>query len=127
MKVRGGSPMELAIIIILLAILFFGSDLLLRKWLNIKRVKLSETSAKGIDRWGRGVILIVAICFIPFTVGTLDPNKILWFWIVYLSVLTAFQAYLQWKYIRKSKEYILTLAFLPIGIAALLTISYLYY
>ncbi|WP_255472968.1 DUF4181 domain-containing protein [Planomicrobium sp. CPCC 101079] len=99
---------------------------ILRKWLGIKKVALSETPAKNTDRWGRGIIFAIALCGIPFIVGTDVASRLFWFWVVYLTALTAFQAYLQWKYIKESKEYVMTLLLYPVGLAAFLAIAFVY-
>ncbi|TWT01868.1 DUF4181 domain-containing protein [Planomicrobium sp. CPCC 101079] len=119
--------MEIVIILILLAIGLFIFEKLMRKWLNIEKVELSETPAKSIDRWGRGIILVLALCTIPFSAGSEEMERLLWFFVVYLLAVNLFQAYLQWKYIEGSKEYVVTLIALPIGIAAFLSIIFIYY
>lgn len=116
--------MEFLLIVIGFFIAFFIIEKVLRKWLGIKKVLLAETPAKNIDRWGRGIILAIALCLIPFTIGTGVANRLFWFWFVYLTALTLFQAYLQWKYIEDSKEYVITLLLYPIGLAAFLAIVY---
>ncbi|TWT27262.1 DUF4181 domain-containing protein [Planomicrobium sp. CPCC 101110] len=119
--------MEIVIILILLTIGLFIFEKLMRKWLNIEKVELSETPAANIDRWGRGVILVLALCTIPLSAGAEEMERMIWFFVVYLFVLNLFQAYLQWKYIKGSKEYWVTLASLPIGIGAFLSIIFFYY
>lgn len=119
--------MKIVFILILLAIGLFIFEKLVRKWLNIEKVELSETPAKSIDRWGRGIILVFALCTIPFSAGAEEMERMLWFFVVYLLVLNLFQAYLQWKYIKGTKEYWVTLASLPIGIGVFLSIIFFYY
>ena len=94
------------------AAVFLGLEFVLRKWLKVEKVKLSETEGKKIERWGRGLILVVGLCFLPFALSG-SPWRMLWFWIVYWVVFSFFQAFLQWKYAKESREYILTLVFLP--------------
>lgn len=70
-------------------------------------------------------ILIAALCFIPFMFsGTVE--RIFWFWVVYLFVLNGFQAFLEWRYIKESRLYLVTLLQIQIVIAALLYIVYIF-
>lgn len=94
-----------------------GLEFVLKKWLKVKKVKISETEGKNINRWGRGIILVAALVMLPFVIS-MSFWQMLWFWIIYYSVLSLFDAFLQWKYARESKEYIMTLIFWPIVMAS---------
>ncbi|MDN7242205.1 DUF4181 domain-containing protein [Planococcus sp. N028] len=118
--------MEFVLLLIILLGLLFGLEMLLRKWLGVKKTSLSDTPAKNIDRWGRGIFLVIALGVFYFGIGGDLVVLFFWFWVVYLTALTFFQAYLQWKYIKESKEHLVTLLIYPIGIAALFAIAYLY-
>lgn len=112
--------MEFTTFLLFLAVgvaVLFGLEFVLKKWLKIEKVKLSETEGKNINRWGRGIILVVALCFLPFVING-SFWQMLWFWVIYFSVLSLFEAFLQWKYARDSKEYILTLIFWPVVMAS---------
>ncbi|PSL36242.1 uncharacterized protein DUF4181 [Planomicrobium soli] len=119
--------MEVVIMLILIALGLFLLEKLIRKRMNIKKVELRDTPAKSIDFWGRGVILVLALCTIPFSAGAEDMERLLWFFVVYLLAINLFQAYLQWKYVKETKEYVVTLVTFPIGIAAFLSILFFYY
>lgn len=94
-----------------------GLEFVLKKWLKVEKVKISVTEGKNINRWGRGIILVVGLVMLPFVIS-MSFWPMLWFWIIYYSVLSLFDAFLQWKYARESKEYIMTLIFWPIVMAS---------
>ncbi|WP_416143590.1 DUF4181 domain-containing protein [Planococcus koreensis] len=118
--------MEFATFLVFLAVsvaILYGIDFVLRKWLKIEKVNLSETAGKNINRWGRAIILVVALVLLPFSIsGSLW--QMLWFWIIYYTVLSLFEATLQWKYARESKEYLLTMIFWPIVMATFILFGF---
>jgi len=112
------------ILFIVFIILAFLLDRVISKLLGIdKKGKLSETSGKNIDRWGRVIIFIIVICIFPFVISK-DTNVIKWFWILYLSLLVGFQAILEWKYLKNTKQYISSLIFLILGVIVIYNIEY---
>ena len=44
----------------------FLLEKILNRLLGVEKKKVSETSGKRVDRWGRGIILILFLCTIPF-------------------------------------------------------------
>jgi dipeptide/tripeptide permease len=111
------------VLIIVFAILVFLLDKILNKLLGIEKKKISETSARKIDRWGRGIILVIFLCTLPFVI-TQDTNVIKWYWIVYLILLLGFQSILEWKYLKDSKQHVTTLIFLMLSVIILYNIEY---
>ncbi|MEK4029255.1 MULTISPECIES: DUF4181 domain-containing protein [Bacillaceae] len=99
------------IVIIILSLVFITLEKIIDKLFDVERKKISETPGKNIDRWGRSIILVVFLCALGFAV-TKDTDIIKWYWIVYLALLLGFQAFLEWKYLRNSKQYVATLVFL---------------
>lgn len=119
--------MEFASFLLILAVclaFIFALEFVLKKWLKIEKVKISETEGKNINRWGRGIILVVALVLLPFVISA-SFWQMLWFWIIYYSVLSLFDAFLQWKYARESKEYIMTLIFWPVIMASLILFAFM--
>lgn len=119
--------MEFASFLLILAVclaFIFALEFVLKKWLKIEKVKISETEGKNINRWGRGIILVVALVMLPFVISA-SFWQMLWFWIIYYSVLSFFDAFLQWKYARESKEYIMTLIFWPVVMASLILFAFM--
>ena len=112
-------------VIAALFIVFYVLELLFRKWLKVEKEKITDPRGKKIDRWGRGIILVIVLCFIPFMFsGT--GERILWFWMIYLTALNGFQAFLEWRYIKGSRLYLVTLLQIPLTIAVLLCIVFIY-
>ena len=91
-----------------------------------KKEKISETSGKNIDRWGRGLILLTFLCTLPFAVEE-DRNVIKWYWICFLIVSMGFQSFMEWKYLKNSKEYVITvitLTYLLLAIGIMYNVDY---
>ncbi|CAM4022863.1 DUF4181 domain-containing protein [Lederbergia lenta] len=91
-----------------LLILIIVSENGINKILGVKKEKISETPGKRIDRWGRGIILIVCISTLPFVI-TRETNVMKWYWIFYFVLLFGFQAILEWKFLKDSKRFLLHL------------------
>lgn len=111
------------VILIILIIFSFFLDKLLRKRLGVEKIKISETSAKNVDRWGRGIILVILLCTLPFVI-TKDTNVMKWYWILYLILLLGFQSFVQWKYLKNSKEHLITLMSLMVGVIIIYNMAY---
>ena len=111
------------VLIIVFAVLVFLLDKIVNKLLGIEKKKISETSGRKIDRWGRGIILVIVLCTLPFVI-TQDTNVIKWYWMLYLLLLFGFQSILEWKYVKDSKQYVTTLIFLMLSVIILYNIEY---
>ena len=112
--------------IFVLFILGFLLEKGINKLLGVEKKRLSKTSGKKVDRWGRGIILIFFLCTIPFYTFYVmeDTTFIKWYWILYLIVLLGFQSILEWKYLKNSKQYVTTLIMLIISVFILYNIEY---
>lgn len=99
--------------------ILLGIEFVLRKWLKVQKVNLAETKGKNINRWGKGIILVMALSLFSFALNK-DAQFLLWYWLIYLIIDSLFEALLQWKYARESRAYLLTLSFLPFTIAPFL-------
>lgn len=83
----------------------------LTKWLGVeKKESISETPGKNLDRWGRGIILSIFLCALPMV--SEYENILKWYWIFFFNVLFGFQSFLEWKYLKPSKQYVITLTYL---------------
>ncbi|MGE8081612.1 DUF4181 domain-containing protein [Peribacillus loiseleuriae] len=109
--------------IIVLIILVILLEKIINKLLRVEKKKISQTSGKNVDRWGRGIILILFLCTLPFFI-TGETSFIKWYWILYLIVLLGFQSILEWKYLKNSKQYVATLIILIIFVILLYNIEY---
>ncbi|MDP1422112.1 DUF4181 domain-containing protein [Peribacillus simplex] len=115
--------MGIWVLIIVLVIFVFLLEKIINKLLVVKKKKISETSGKNVDRWGRGIILVIFLCTIPFVI-TKDTNVMKWYWILYLILLLGFQSILEWKYLKNSKQYITTLIFLMLSVSIMYNFEY---
>lgn len=111
------------VFIAVLLILGFLLEKGVNKLLGVEKKKISDTSAKSINRWGRGIIMVIFLSTLPFVVAS-DVNTMKWFWIVYFIILLGFQSFLEWKYLKESKQYITTLIFLLLGVILMYNIEY---
>ncbi|QNU07187.1 DUF4181 domain-containing protein [Peribacillus butanolivorans] len=103
------------VLIIVLIILGFLLEKIINKLLGVENKKISATSGKKVDRWGRGIILVIFLCTLPFVI-TKDTNVMKWYWILHLILLLGFQSILEWKYLKNSKQYVTTLIFLMLSV-----------
>ena len=101
------------------AIFIFSLEKISNKLLGVEKRKISKTSGKNVNRWGQRIILVILLCILPFAL-TKDIYVIKWFWILYTAVIWGFQAIMEWKYIKNSKQYITTI------ILSMFIISFLY-
>lgn len=93
-------------------ILVFLLEKIINKLLGIKhKEKISETAGKNVDRWGRGIILVIFLCSLPFFIEQ-EASVMKWYYILFFISLWGFQAILEWKYLKNSKQYVSTLIFL---------------
>lgn len=95
----------------------------INRLIRVEKKKLSETSAKHIDRWGKGIILVIALTTLPFILK-MDIKNMKWYWIGYFMVSLGFQSFLERMYLKESKQYITTLIFLILAIIGIYFIDY---
>lgn len=108
---------------IVLIFLEYLLEKIINKLLRVKKIKVSKTSGKNIDRWGRSIILVIFLCALPFVITKDTISVIKWYWIIYLIVLSGFQSILEWKYLKNSKQYVTTLIFLMLGVIIMYNIE----
>lgn len=80
-----------------------------------KRRKVSETYGKVIQMWGLAVIVVVGLGSM-FVLDIFDPEIMKWFWLGFLILTVGFQAFLDWKFLKETKEYVVSLIVLLIGL-----------
>ena len=111
-------------IIIILFTLFINK--FLTKWLGVeKKEKISETPGKNIERWGRGMILLIFLCSLPYAIE--NRNVIKWYWICFLIVSIGFQSFMEWKYLKTSKQYVITLTYILLALVIMYFVDYYMY
>lgn len=107
--------MRVLILFIVLLIFGFLLEKIINKLLSVEKKKISATSGKKVDQWGRGIILVIFLCTLPFFIVQ-DTNVMKWYWMLYLIVLFGFQTILEWMYLKNSNQYVTTLIFLVLGV-----------
>lgn len=116
--------MGILVLIIVLLILVLLLEKILNKLLGIKKKgKLSETSGKNVDRWGRGIILVIFLCSLPFFIEQ-EASVMKWYYILFWISLWGFESILEWKYLKNSKQYISTLIFLTLSVIFIYNIEH---
>lgn len=116
--------MRFLVFFIVFIILVFLFEKIINKLLRVKKKRISETSGKNIDRWGRGIILVIFLCTLPFVVSKDTMNVIKWYWIIYITLLLSFQSILEWKYLENSKQYVATIIFIILNVIIMYNIEY---
>ncbi|UTR12649.1 DUF4181 domain-containing protein [Evansella sp. LMS18] len=81
-----------------------------------EEVKISDTPGRKMDFWGRVIISVSCIIMLIFVFSLEGTEPIKWFFAVYFLLLYGFQAFMEWKYLKGSKEYIATLTVLAVGL-----------
>ncbi|MBD3107528.1 DUF4181 domain-containing protein [Bacillus sp. AGMB 02131] len=103
--------MQFITLFIVFAILVLLIERAATKLLRVEKRKISETPAKRIDQWGRAIIVIIFLGTYWFVLDK-DINVQKGFWIFYFTVLFGFQAFMEWKYLKNSKQYVVSLILL---------------
>ncbi|WP_054027713.1 DUF4181 domain-containing protein [Bacillus sp. FJAT-28004] len=99
----------------LIAIFLVFTSLILRKWLvGAEKAELSDRGKK-VRVWGS--IIIALIAFTIIILGDLEGNALKWFLMLLIITNAGFQSFIDWKYLKGSKEYIVSLIVLLIGVA----------
>ncbi|WP_458414875.1 DUF4181 domain-containing protein [Schinkia sp. CFF1] len=107
--------MKLVLILILIVLLIL-IEKLTNKILGEQKKKISETPGKNIDRWGRGIILVIFLSTQWFVITNDSENILKLYWMTYLALLFGFQAIMEFIYIKDSKQYISTTILLILGL-----------
>lgn len=84
-----------------------------------KRRKISETEGKNIEIWGLILIGIIGLCCIYFV---LDIMKL--FWLCFLILIYGFHTFMEWKFLKDSKDYVVSLIVLIIGVIYILIVMF---
>jgi hypothetical protein len=103
---------SISILVILLAVL----APLLRKWIVGTDRYIDETDGRRVDFWGRIILVTIFLVLLFFVMDTSDETIVKWFFIIALTITTAFQSIIEWKYLKNSKEFVVTLILWVIGL-----------
>ncbi|MGD6942892.1 DUF4181 domain-containing protein [Cytobacillus gottheilii] len=113
--------MNYFIFFLFFSLVFFALERGLVRVFGIKRKSLSETAGKKIDQWGRGILLVVHLSVLLFVLQ-MELN-IKWYLISFFITSFGFQMFLEWVYLKKTNQHILTLIYLVITVPILYNIE----
>ncbi len=106
-------------IISIISILLAFSHFILRKWIVDKeRAELPE-EGKEVNIWGKLILAlvgIVAYVIIIIAYGVEGMNM-KWFWMIIVIMASGFEIFIDWKYIRASKQHVVSFIVLVLGVA----------
>jgi hypothetical protein len=92
----------------------------LTKWLGKDERKLSDTEGRLLDRWGRGVLLLIfLVVLIKIRAIPEFDRAMSIYWLIFIILTFGFQSFMEWKYLKGSKEYLKTLIILCFSVAVL--------
>ena len=115
------------LVLIILFLVVFLVEKALNKFLGVKKQRISRTPGKKIDRWGKTIIVIPFLVAIPFVVLSESSTIMKGFWILYMILLIGFQAFLEWKYLKNSKQYITTVVILVLAVLFIYNLEKLFW
>lgn len=108
-----------------LFILFTMLEKIINRLLGVEKKKISGSSGKKVDQWGRGIISVIFLCTLPYFI-TKDNYALKWYWILFFTTSMGFQTILEWKYLKNSRQYITTLIFLIVILIIMFNIDYFF-
>lgn len=73
---------------------------------------------KTVDRWGKLVLFLISIIIsiVILQENGLESDVMKWFFMIVLIGGAGFQTFINWKYLEGSKEYIVSLIVLVVGV-----------
>ncbi|AOV08129.1 DUF4181 domain-containing protein [Sporosarcina ureilytica] len=108
--------MGFVLFFIIIFIISVPLDRLLNKLFKVEKKKISDTSGKKIDQWGRGIITVIFLCGLIYVIYTeVEWNVARWYFISLVIAQNGLQFILEWKYLKSTNQYIVTLIYLLIG------------
>ena len=105
---------------IILVLTLFLLEKAFNQFFHVKKKKLAETAGKRIDRIGRLILTILCLAALPlFFIHEATFTQIKWYLIFFVTIFAGFQLFMEWKYIKGSKQYLTTLLLFIIGVSLL--------
>jgi hypothetical protein len=102
-----------SILVLLLAIL----NPLLRKWIvGTGGQEIDETAGKHIELWGGITLALIGLYLVFFVLDMSDETTTKWFCLIFLVITLGFQSIIEWRYLKESKQFIVSLLLLLIGL-----------
>ncbi|WP_345240357.1 DUF4181 domain-containing protein [Pontibacillus salipaludis] len=119
--------MNFIALLLVLSILVFMVEKITNKILRVEKVKLSETSGKNIDRFGRGVILLIFVTTLWFVLKNDSTMITKLYFMTYITFLFGFQAIMEFIFIKGSKQYISTVVLLVITLIIMYNLTEIFF
>ncbi|REE78548.1 uncharacterized protein DUF4181 [Paenibacillus taihuensis] len=109
--------LSMSLLLLLLIIL----ELIVKKYLLVKEPnKISDTNGKSVNRWVKGLLAIISFIVFFFVLDTTNINALKWFWLALFIVSMGQHTFMEWRYLKGSKEYIISLLKLAVGLIYIL-------
>lgn len=104
--------------IVLIYVLFAFAHLILRVWIVGTERKELPDEGKEISTWGKIIIALICIitCIVIIVVDGPEGTAMKWFWMLLIIIASGFQSFIDWKYLKSSKQYMVSLIALLIGV-----------
>lgn len=103
-------------VFLVLALIFIIEDIFKEWFFGRERIRVKETTGKVITQLGRTILAVISmVIFIFYITKSTSSDTVELFWLSVLSVGLSFHAYTEWRFLKESKEYIITLTLLPIS------------
>lgn len=81
-----------------------------------KSEKISDTDGWRMYWWIKGSLVVIALCCYFFVLDLTDYILLKRFLFVTFILALGFDAFMDWKYMKGSKEYLISLLLLAVGI-----------
>lgn len=90
----------------MIGVLFF-LERLIQKWFAIDQEVLESAPAKKIKAWSKGAMIVALLILYPMMIQGGDAYI---FWLIaFLTAITAVEVFFEWKLLRGSRKYQMTL------------------
>lgn len=101
-----------------IAIILTLANGIISKWVVDTGKEELPAEGKKVDMWGKIILASIGIISLIIILNIEDIDRIItkWFWMVFIILAVGFQAFIDWKYLKGSKQYIVSLIVLILGV-----------
>lgn len=73
---------------------------------------------KDVSLWGKFILVCIGIIayIVIVVIDGLESEAMKWFWMSFVVIALGFQSFIDWKYLKSSKQYIASLIVLVLGV-----------
>jgi|AraplaMF_Col_mLB_1032019.scaffolds.fasta_scaffold05845_4 Domain of unknown function (DUF4181) len=103
----------IAFIVIILSL----TNWILKKWVtDMKNEELSD-EGKKVNRWVKIILSTICVISVVFFLNLeiLDSDAMKWFWMIVILAAVGSESFIEWKYLKGSKQYLISLIVLFLG------------